>query len=175
MESLVILPAHLSGNLVRSRARLWTVIGDKRRHFDRWLTWVITTPYRKLQHRAQSRRYLTVAVALSNVMPCGGLVGGGFLRFSFLLTLEDNEVVVSLTMNPGTSVEETGRWAEQILKVGVDLMSEYDSLRTDGRSNLWHQAVMVGRTMDDGPEDESGEGSNLAQVTYFLIPPEERD
>ncbi len=78
-------------------------------------------------------------------------------------------------MNPGTSVDETSRRAEQILEVGLDLMSDYDSRRTDGGSNLRHQAVLVGRTMDDGPDDESGQGSNLAQVTFFLTPPEERD
>ena len=109
-----------------------------------------------------------MAVALSLVMLCGGLVGGGFLRFSLFPSIEQDEVEANLAMNPGTSVDETGRMAEHILGVGLALMQEYDAGRADGQSALLHSAVLVGGILDD--DVENGEGSNLAQVTFFLAP-----
>ena len=40
--------------------------------------------------------------------------------------------------------------------------------RADGQSALLHSAVLVGGILDD--DVENGEGSNLAQVTFFLAP-----
>lgn len=175
VESLFILPAHLSGGTTRPAARFRETLETRRRGIERAVVRVIAAPLRRLQLAAQTQRYLTVAVALSLMMLCGGLVGGGFLQVSLFPSIEEDEVEVSLAMNPGTSVDETGRMAEHILDVGLDLMREYDAGRVDGESDLRHAAVLVGGTLELAPDAENGEGSNLAQVTFFLTPSGQRE
>ena len=173
VESLFILPAHLAGGRTRPATRFWAALEARRRGVDRAVARLIATPLGRLQLAAQTQRYLTVAVALSLVMLCGGLVGGGFLRFSLFPSIEQDEVEANLTMNPGTSVDETGRMAEHILDVGLDLIEEYEAGRVDGESDLAHSAVLVGGILDD--DVENGEASNLAQVTFILAPAGRRE
>ena len=172
-ESLFILPAHLAGSRVESTARVWETFEAQRRSVDRVVVRLIATPFRSLQLAAQTRRYLTVAVALSLVMLCAGLVGGGFLQFSLFPSIEDDDVEVNLAMNPGASVDETNRAAQHVLDVGLDLMREYDARRVDGESDLRHSAILVGGTLDE--EEDGDEGSHLAQVNFFLAPSGQRE
>ena len=173
-ESLFILPAHLAGSRGRSAARVWETLEAKRRGVDRVVAWLIAAPFRRLQLAAQTQRYLTVAVALSLVMLCAGLVGGGFLRFSLFPSIEDDDVEVSLAMNPGASVDETSRAAQRIFDVGLDLMQEYEAGRVDGESDLRHSAILVGGTLEEEEEDGDA-GSHLAQVSFFLAPSGQRE
>ena len=173
VESLFILPAHLAGGRTRPPARFWAMLEARRRAVDSAVVRSVAEPLRRLQLAAQTQRYVTVAVAVSLIMLCGGLVGGGFLRFSLFPSIEQDEVEANLSMNPGTSVGETGRMAEHILDVGLDLIEEYDARRVDGESDLVHSAVLVGGILDD--DVENGEGSNLAQVTFILAPAGRRE
>ena len=173
-ESLFILPAHLAGSRGRSAARVWETLEAKRRGVDRVVARLIAAPFRRLQLAAQTQRYLTVAVALSLVMLCAGLVGGGFLRFSLFPSIEDDDVEVSLAMNPGASVDETSRAAQRIFDVGLDLMQEYEAGRVDGESDLRHSAILVGGTLEEEEEDGDA-GSHLAQVSFFLAPSGQRE
>ena len=172
-ESLFILPAHLAGSRGRSAARVWGTLEAKRRGVDRVVARLIAAPFRRLQLAAQTQRYLTVAVALSLVMLCAGLVGGGFLRFSLFPSIEDDDVEVSLAMNPGASVDETSRAAQRIFDVGLDLMQEYEAGRVDGESDLRHSAILVGGTLEE--EEDGDAGSHLAQVSFFLAPSGQRE
>ena len=172
-ESLFILPAHLAGSRGRSAARVWETLEAKRRGVDRVVARLIAAPFRRLQLAAQTQRYLTVAVALSLVMLCAGLVGGGFLRFSLFPSIEDDDVEVSLAMNPGASVDETSRAAQRIFDVGLDLMQEYEAGRVDGESDLRHSAILVGGTLEE--EEDGDAGSHLAQVSFFLAPSGQRE
>ncbi len=172
-ESLFILPAHLAGSRGRSAARVWETLEAKRRGVDRVVARLIAAPFRRLQLAAQTQRYLTVAVALSLVMLCAGLVGGGFLRFSLFPSIEDDDVEVSLAMNPGASVDETSQAAQRIFDIGLDLMQEYDAGRVDGESDLRHSAILVGGTLEE--EEDGDAGSHLAQVSFFLAPSGQRE
>jgi multidrug efflux pump subunit AcrB len=176
IESFFILPSHLNGRMVKSEAKIWGRIESKRSHVDRGVNWVIEKTYMGTLRWAQENRYLTVAIAISMLLIVIGLVGGGYVGFTFISDVDADEVTVMLEMPPGTPFEETKRVAESVLAVAFDLIEETDVDREDGESNLNSTFTLYGAQIsDDGPHGTSmNVGSNRAQIFFQLDPVEER-
>ncbi|HEX04454.1 MAG TPA: efflux RND transporter permease subunit, partial [Bacteroidetes bacterium] len=176
MESFFVLPAHLNGGVVKSKARIWDRIERKRSLFDRIIFWFIDNTYMKTLLWAQENRYLTVAISIAILLITIGVIGGGYIGFVFITDVDADQVTVSLKMPPGTPFDETKRVAESVLAVAVDLVKEYDKDREDGESNLKNTFTLYGAQItDDGPHGTSTTtASNLAQIYFQLDDIDER-
>ncbi|MBU0520053.1 efflux RND transporter permease subunit [bacterium] len=170
IEALFILPAHLSGKLMKSKARIWQRLESKRAPFDNFVRWLIENTYAGTLDLAVRNRYATVAIGIAALLIVVGLFGGGFVHFEFMPEVEADEIVASLQMPPGTPFSETWAIAAHIRQIGEDLVKEFDGERKDDNSNLKHTISLVGQTSEGrGPHAQDAVfASNLAEVRLLL-------
>jgi multidrug efflux pump subunit AcrB len=170
IEALFILPAHLSGKLMRSKATIWQRIEAKRSRFDVFVRWLIDKTYAGTLDWAGRNRYATVAIGVAMLLIIIGLFGSGLVKFEFMPEVEADEVVVKLQMPPGTPYQETRAIVSHIQHVGEELIRESDQNRIDGGSNLLHVVSLVGQTSGGGgPHAEEGSfASNIAELRMEL-------
>ncbi|NQU04821.1 MAG: efflux RND transporter permease subunit [Calditrichaeota bacterium] len=109
LESLFILPAHLSGNFVQSKAPIWEKIENKRKNFDRILNWMRDYAYARALKWVARNRYITVAIAIAVLLISIGMVSSGLIKFVFMPSIEADHITLNLTMTPGTPFDETKR------------------------------------------------------------------
>ncbi len=109
-----------------------------------------------------------------------GLVAGGYIRASFLPQVEGELVTAQLEMPVGTTASETVRVTEYLEKTGREAARALqEELPDDHPTILRNTFVSVGRQ----PQANSGPGqagptliqARLAEVSFELIEPEERD
>lgn len=169
VEAFFILPSHLNGRLVASTAPIWAKIESKRSNVDRFVKWMIDVLYATTLKWAAANRYTVLAIAIAILLITFGMVGGGFIKFTFMPDIDSDAVTVSLTMPKGTPYEETKRWAEEIQKVGEELIAEIDKDRTDGGSNMKHSYVLVGQQVQfaGAMGTFATSSANIAQI--FLL------
>ncbi len=144
IESLFILPSHISSKLTESKAKIWSDIEKKRSKFDRFVNWLINKTYEGTLQWVSRNRYITVAIAIASLLITLGFFTGGFIKFVFMPRIDADWIRASLNMVPGTPYDETKMVAERIRAVGVDLIKEYEANRTDGKSDFEHTFVMTG-------------------------------
>ena len=107
IESLLILPAHLSHLPRREEARsAWhrfqgRVAGGLRAFGQK--------TYKPFLEKAIESRYLSASVGISTLVLTLGLVAGGLIKFVFLPPVEANYVAAQLTMPLGTPADVTFR------------------------------------------------------------------
>ena len=178
VESLLVLPAHLAIGGPRARpGRLLGAIEGVRLGFGGRLRLFIDGPYHRLLDWCLSFRYVTVATAITVLLLCFGLVGGGFIKFSFFPKIEGDLILVDLQMVPGTPVAETSRVQQRILEQGRVAIAEQDEKQAGEKSILRNMFSLVGSSIQGGgPEGATtSSGANLSTIAVFLTPSEERD
>jgi multidrug efflux pump subunit AcrB len=174
IESLVILPAHLS-HLSRRRGKP----GPWRRFqglFTAGLAWVTRRVYTPMLEVALSWRYLTAAVGLALLVLTGGLVVGGYTTFVFFPSIEADFMSASVTLPQGAPVELTAGALARI-EAGAERLRQSVLVET-GEDVVRHTFAAVGSQGGGGagPMGDTGaaSGSNVGQVTIDLVPAEER-
>ena len=151
VEALLILPAHLAGEssffgrfISPLIGRLETVQKRVQRGLDR----VIQGPYRKTLELALEWRYATVAIAVSTLLLIGGLIAGGFIKFSFMPKVDADTMTAFLTMPQGTPASRTQALLAEIERAAFQVGREYDEGKAeDDPSIIRHISATVGEQM----------------------------
>ena len=176
LESLAILPAHLSRSRERKvRRRLKS---KKEKLVSRGLKWFIRGPYMKLVTFCVRWRYATVAVGIAVLLLSVGVWKGGWIRFTFFPKVEGDTLTCSVTMPAGTSVSRTERVVKRLEATARETIEEVEKKRPDGGEPLLEYMIsLVGmHTGGRGPHRGAGQsGSHLAQVFVQLLEGEKRD
>jgi multidrug efflux pump subunit AcrB len=174
VESLVILPAHLS-HLSRRRRKP----GPWRRFqglFTAGLAWVTQRIYRPMLEVALTWRYLTAAVGLALLVLTGGLIVGGYTSFVFFPSIEADFMSASVTLPQGAPVDSTSRALARV-EAGAERLRQ-DVLAETGEDIVRHTFAAIGSQSGGGGGPMGGmgaaSGSNVGQVTIELVPAEER-
>jgi multidrug efflux pump subunit AcrB len=177
IECLFVLPAHLGaggprppkGGVLRAAERV-------RQGFGRTLDRVVAGPYRGTLRFCLRWRYLTLAAGLAAIFLSLGLIGGGFLKFTFMPEVDGDVITASLRMPRGSPAAETARLRKYVEEQAVATVTEYDRALPKGESVLRHVYSITGGTLGRmGPEADSGEaGAHVADVALFLRKSEER-
>ena len=127
VESLFVLPAHLAaeasifawlGAPARFVRRVFPAAGRAAHAvsdrwdriqggFDRGLSAFVGNAYEPTLRYALRARYLVLAIATATLFVTVGLVGGGWIRFTFFPPAKAEDVVALLTMPLGTPRERT--------------------------------------------------------------------
>jgi len=183
LESLLILPSHLSGfssmegQHVRGLAALWDRF---QRQFVRLLDWVIRDVYQPLLRRAMEWRYLTFATAFLILFLTFGLVRGGWIRFYFFPPVEGDNVAAMVTMPLGTPVEDTERAVRQLLdaanRVRAQLEDKYEqtNLYAHTLASVGQQPFRTDQSRAPGNMGSVFSGSHLGEVHIEVMASEER-
>ncbi len=107
LESLFILPAHLSSIKRLPGEKQCGIFCRINRFVDRTLRRFINGPYTRFLQRALAHRYMTLAIGIAVLVLSIGLVTGGILKFTFFSDVEGPTIVARLKMPNGTSAEKT--------------------------------------------------------------------
>jgi multidrug efflux pump subunit AcrB len=175
VESLFVLPAHLSGGRRRERPKgLLGFLERVRRGFGGGLDRFVSGPYRWFLERCLRHRYTVLAAGVAVLLVTVGLIRGGILQFVFMPEVDGDVVTASVKMPRGTPVEETGRVAERLVEEALATVGEYDLDRDDSiLRNVY--AVVGAKLAERGPRGgETSSGSHLADVAVFLVGSESR-
>ena len=178
VEALLILPAHLAGETSFFTRYVRPVLGRVER-VQRWfqsrLEWVIQVPYRRTLELALEWRYATVAVAVALLVAVGGIVAGGFLKFSFFPTVDADNMVARLTMPQGTPVERTAAVLDRLERAALEVAAEVDADTPGGDSVIRHMSRTVGQhpsvSRGGGPHSSGpagGDSAHLGEVNVEL-------
>jgi multidrug efflux pump subunit AcrB len=180
IESLLILPAHLSGGrLGGMHGPIWRV--------QQWvrdgLNWMIEHPYQWLLARAVRWRYLTISIAVGVLMLTLGAVHGGFIQFRFFPPVDSDYVVGSVKMPQGTPVAVTERVVHHLEESAAAVLAEMRAeLGEDAPTQYRHISSVLGEQpfsrTGGGPEGGSvtaDSGGHLGELIVELVPSERRD
>ncbi len=176
VESLMILPAHLSRSWERKAGR--RLKPKREKLVSRGLKWIIRGPYTTLVTFCVRWRYATVALGIAVLLLTVGVWKGGLIRFTFFPKVEGDTLTCSVTMPAGTPVSRTERVVKRLEETAREAIAEMEKARPDGGEPLLEYMIaLVGmHTGGRGPHRGAGQsGSHLAQVYVQLLEGEKRD
>lgn len=175
VESLMILPAHLSRSQERKARR--NLKPKKERMVSRGLKWVIRGPYTRAVTFCVRWRYATVAVGVAVLLLSVGVWKGGWIRFTFFPKVEGDTLTCSVTMPAGTSVSRTESVVKRLEETARETIGEMEKKSSGDEPLLEYMISLVGmHTGGRGPHRGAGQsGSHLAQVFVQLLEGEKRD
>ncbi len=189
LESLLILPAHLTGDgkaprplrpLARLLRPLTRLLERVRGHTTRGLEWVIKKPYHHGLERALEWRYLTLASSVAVLMLTVGVVGAGIVKFTFMPRIDADDMTAMLEMPQGTPAEQTEVVARRIEAAAMKVGAEFDRDSGLDTSVIVHVATTIGEQPSSGGGGPTatnaalGSGGHLAEIKVELLAGEER-
>ena len=172
VESLLILPAHLSRRTPENR--VWAALGKPRRLVNDLLQRGMTQGYQPLLGLALTHRYTTLTTGIALLILAGGLVGGGYIPFSFIPRIDTDVVAAQATLPFGVPLETARRVRHQLLTAAAATVEEHG-----GADILRGTYALVGAPLPSfGPPEPEGPdagGSHLVGVQVSLIPSDQRE
>ena len=181
VESKYILPAHLSSMRFDDAprwlvSRAWTRF---RSYFTRSLEWFVARVYSPVLDSALDGRYVTLCTAVAIFVMTIGLVVGGHIKSTYFPPMEGDNVVATVVLPQGASIEETADKTEFIEDAAQRLKREFAD--ENGESPVLHilasigtQPFNVAKSQQARQVDDSFDGSNLGEVNIQLQPAELR-
>lgn len=176
VESLFVLPAHLSFGRKQPAGSKVTSVEKLRKSVVGGLDRFVQGPYRRFLAFNLTYRYITIAVGVLVLFTCVGLVKGGVVKFRFMPEVDSDQITASLQMPLGTPVEETAAVHDFLVKSGKEVVAAYDHEIGRSETSLRQLYSLVGSTLaKGGPQGGEGDsGAHLANIAILLIPSEER-
>lgn len=171
IESLFILPAHLSHQSADSR--FWKIIGTPRRVFAALLQRFIMNGYRPLLGVALTNRYATVAVGAAVLTLAGGAVGGGYLQFSFIPRIDVDVIGAHATLPFGVPMETARRVRQQLLDAAALAVETHGGAEIV-RGTYTHIGARLQSLGPPGAGQAGPSGSHLVGVQLSLVPSDQR-
>ena len=178
IESLLVLPAHLSSGKARPvNGGLLGGIDRVRGWFSAGMDRFINGPYQVLLKLNISYRYASLAVGIVALIITVGVVKNGLIKFTFMPEVDGDRITVGIQMNQGVPIEETGRVADFILEKGMETISEYNQMRPVGESILRNVYTVVGGNISGGGPGggSSTTATNISNIAMFLTKSEIRN
>lgn len=179
IEALLILPSHLA------RAKLKT--GKTRNPFARLqrkiaalLEGFVKGPFAGAALFVVRYRYVTLASAIAILITIIGLMKGGFIKTTFMDSIEADNMVATLTMPQGTPADQTLKILKRIEEAAFQVRDEVDSKRPGQPSIYKHLATTIGdqpASRGGGPVRDLSIGissGHLGEVNIELLGAEER-
>ena len=182
VESLWILPAHLrhQKERLRNRTILSHLAARAQELFGGGLERFTQKVYLPSLKFALRERYLTVSVFVAMLMLTVGIVGAGFVKFSFMPGVEADAVVADLTMPRGTTAEQTSAAVRGVEAAAFQLRKEIEEERGGRKifrnilTTVGEQPNVVDQQPNMGRSSANLDGAHLAEVNIELVPSEER-
>lgn len=181
VESLFILPAHLSGKFSLRIPFITWFAESIRVWVDIRLQKFINGRFAKAVEFAVKYRYITIATGLTVFIMIIGFIAGGYIKFVFFDAVEADNIVASLVMPQGTPVEQTTAVAERLEKAALDTLRELDEQRPGLASLMKHISTTVGSqpaSAGGGPGHGGSSvaaSAHLAEINIELLGGEDRE
>ena len=185
VEVLFILPYHLSEVVSEeedepSANAVARWLREAREGVATQLRRFIEGPLERALQFATRSYGIVICAGVAALLLIGGLVGGGYVRFSFLPEVEGELVTAQLEMPVGTAAAQTARVTDYLERTGRETARELQAGLPEGHPDILRNTfVSVGRQpqANSGP-DQSGTSlvqASVAEVSFELIDPGERE
>ncbi|MEO1366633.1 MAG: efflux RND transporter permease subunit, partial [Acidobacteriota bacterium] len=185
VESLLILPAHLSGDrkepgrfarlLAGPRKVLETIQGAVSGGLERF----VQGPYDRFLNTALEWRYVSFATSFAILFVSIGVLAGGYLKFTFMPTIDADNMTAYLKMPLGTPVEQTRAIANRMEQAAFEVAKSYEDQLDEPLivhiSNTVGSQPTAGAGGPGSTGSTSGLGSHLAEVNAELLPSDRRN
>ncbi len=183
IESLFILPAHLAHSRMNGKKSGSWPVGRWWNRFQEGFTsrvrHLTDTVYRPILEFALGWRYLTIAWGVSMLLLTFGIVGGGWIKFTFFPQVEADYVVSLLTMPQGTPAETTAEALRRLEKTALILEKEIED--EAGEEIFRHMMTSVAEQPYRASQRANAgsaatfAAAHLGEVMIELTPSETRD
>jgi len=180
VESLCILPAHLSGDGFWSRKKpgpLARFQGFVRRGLEKF----VYGRFANFVEKAVAWRYVTFSLAVMILFCAVGYVASGRIKFTMFPKVDADNVWATLKMPQGTSVDETKKIVKRMESAAETVRVKIDENNGEDEPSIFtHTATYIGvQPMSGGgggPDDTGMQmgGAHLAEVNIELLSGEER-
>ncbi|MCY1054505.1 efflux RND transporter permease subunit [Nannocystis sp. SCPEA4] len=171
VESLFILPAHL-GHLSKPEGGIYGAVFKFQQRFVVGLDRFIENVYAPIARAALRFRYLTLTLGFATLVLTLTYVAAGLIGFRFMPGIEGDVVTAAIELPYGSSVEQTRRVQDRMVRAAQELVKEYGGdpvLR-----GVFAQVGSRGPVM--GPVGgTNGSGGHVANVRVFFVPSDLRD
>ncbi len=158
LESLYILPSHLSHARKKEPTGLFGIIHRFQQRFSHAFRHWVRTKYGPFLDFCLTHRYVVISIALSVLILVGGFWFSGRMGFSMFTTVESDYAIASATLPYGAPVEKTEAVADRLVKGAQQVLEE------SGRPELVEGIfARIGNS-----------GSHTCQVRVYLADPEIR-
>jgi len=183
IEVLFILPYHLSeveAEAEPSDNAVLRTLRNVRTWVARRLQQFIHGPLERALEYATASYGVVISTGVALLLVMAGLVGGGYIRFSFLPEVEGELVTAQLEMPVGTSAEQTERITNRLEQTGRETVRTLQADLPESHPDILRNTfVSVGRQpqANSGP-DQGGTSlvqASVAEVSFELIDPGERE
>ncbi len=177
IESLFILPAHLSHQRARNAADRTGAWHRFQRLFADGLERFVQRAYRPALEVGLRFRYATLALGITTLLLTVGLVGGGYIAFEFFPAVESDVISAAVTLPQGTPVEATSRAVAE-LEASAETMRR-ELRERSGEDLILHTLAAAGDQPWQGllsgdPLAGRASAAHLGEVTIALAPAERR-
>ena len=170
IESLFILPSHLSGG----RHAGSQGSGERREKWAaRRLRAFINGPYLRTVDFCARWRYATVALGLALLFITVGIIGGGIVGFTFFPKVEGDTLECTLTMPAGTPLENTGEIVGYLVETARKTLADADREHPGPAPLFEYSFSLIGAQIDErgGVTDA---GAHLAHIWIQVLEGEKR-
>jgi len=172
LESLFILPAHLSGlsSVKKKESKIAHYFAEKQQTFANAVEHFIYSGYRPFLALALRWRYATIAIFLSILMIFMAILFGGWLRMAFFPKVEGDMMVATISFAQGTYITTTENGVNQLQQAAIDIK---EKLRQEtGSEEIQNMVTTVGSQ----PMGRTGiTGGHVGEVALELVPAENRN
>ncbi|MEO1086479.1 MAG: efflux RND transporter permease subunit, partial [Acidobacteriota bacterium] len=184
VESLLILPAHLSGDR-KEPGRIGRLIAGPRRLLQKLqdavsggLERFVQGPYDRFLNLALEWRYVSLATGFAILLVSIGVLAGGYLKFTFMPTIDADNMTAYLKMPLGTPVEQTQAIANEMERAAFEVAKGYEEQLDEPLivhiSNTVGSQPTAGGGGPASTGSTSGTGSHLAEINAELLPSDRR-
>ena len=183
LEVLFILPYHLSNVKKTKRESENAVIRRlkqiQQRFADR-LERFTQGPLRRALRYSTKQYGVVLAAGIAVLILIGGIIAGGYVRFSFFPSIEGKLVTAQLELPVGVTASQTQRITDQLEASGRETVAALEAdLPSDHPAIVSNVFTSIGRQ----PQANSGPAATgtglvdprLAEVSFELIDPERRE
>ncbi|MBW2673616.1 MAG: efflux RND transporter permease subunit [Deltaproteobacteria bacterium] len=171
VESLFILPSHLSGG---RHAGPRQGSGEQREKWTaRRLRAFINGPYLRAVDFCARWRYATVALGIALLLITVGIFQGGIVGFTFFPKVEGDILECSLTMPAGSPLEQTGDVVGYLVDTARKTLADADREHPGSAPLFEHSFSLIGAQVDErgGLADT---GAHLAHIWIQVLEGEKR-
>jgi len=171
VESLYILPSHLSHD--HKKSKFWKWLTKPSLYFEKKLSWFIDNIYSPQLKISLANRYITFSIGLGVLLLSIGLVIGGVVQFSYLPRVESDIVTVQAQLPFGVSIQRAREIQERIVEGAQKVIAEEEG---DPSRGVYTQ---IGTPLTTrGPDlgvPRGGIGSHIVGIQVQLLPSEQRE
>lgn len=180
LESLLILPAHLSHLKLANKSSGWRLgrwLNSVQDRFSGWMVTFTNTTYRQVLDLALHWRYSTIAIGVGILIITIAFTASGWVKFTFMPQVEADNVVAFLSMPEGTPAEVT---AEAIKKIEAKALQLQEEFSSQNKPVIQHVLATIGAQpfrlrQRMGPPIGGASASHLGEVNLQLASAEVRE